>query len=232
MESPLKKNWIKEINIGPRQILFGLEMDDPCLTDLVLSCIARQCMTDGQARLHAVIEELATENKLQAFDILQLIFGFVHELKIGFYHKNHTMSAPEAKKALMNDPGIDIWIVLNKQVPASMFQAVQQVFQCMDVPIAENRDQHAFAFAVLNRIRQWHTDLQTWYARSLTDEYPGVGRIRELLALTDLLLENQTAHALLTKCFEQATTLATAANEIQKITDFYTKDLAFWDQVK
>ncbi|MDZ7667343.1 MAG: hypothetical protein U5K27_18785 [Desulfotignum sp.] len=232
MESPLKKNWIKEIHIGPRQILFGLEMDDVRLTDLVLSCIARQCMTDGQARLHTVIEELTTENKLQAFDILQLIFGFVHELKVGFYHHNQPMTAPETKKALINDPGTDIRIILNKQVPAALFHAVQQVFQSMNPPLAENSDQHAFAFAVLNRIRQWHTDLQTWYARSLTDEYPGVGRIRELLALTALLLENQTAHALLTNCHAQRVPLAAAAHDIQKITDFYTKDLAFWDQVK
>jgi hypothetical protein len=231
MESLLKKNSIKAIEIGPRQILFGLEMDDSRLTDLVLSCIARQCMADGQARLHTVIEELTTENPLQAFDILQLIFGFVHELKIGFYHGNRPMTAPETKKALINDPGTDIRIVLNKQVPASLFQAVQQVFQSMSVPLGESRDQHAFAFAVLNRIRQWHMDLQTLYARSSADEYPGSGRISELLDFTAYLLENQTAHALLTNCYEQAVPLAAAADDIQKIQYFYTKDIAFWDQV-
>gem|GEM_PF-2533105 len=231
MESLLKKTRIKNIHIGPRQILFGMEMDDDRLTDLVLSCIARQCKTDGQARLQSVIEELTTENRLAAFDVLQLIFGFVHELKIGFYHDNQPMTAPETKKALTNDPETDIRIVLNKQVPASRFQAVHQVFQSMNPPLGENRDQHAFAFAVLNRIRQWHTDLQTWYGRSLTDGYPGAGRIRELVDLTALLLENQTAHALLSSCYEQSGALAAAAEDIQKITDFYTKDLTFWDQV-
>ncbi|MDT8377458.1 MAG: hypothetical protein RQ739_01110 [Desulfotignum sp.] len=232
MDSPLKKTWIKDIHIGPRQILFGLEMDDDRLTDLVLSCIVRQCKTDGQARLHAVIEELTTENRLQGFDVLQLMFGFVYELKIGFYNDNQPMTAPETKKALTNDPETDIRIVLNKQVPTSLFQAVQQVFQSMNVPLAENRDQHAFAFAALNRIRQWHTDLQTWYGRSLADGYPGGVHIRELLSLTALLLENQTAHALLTNCYEQAIPLSAAADDIQKINAFYTKDLAFWDQVK
>lgn len=231
MESLLKKNWIKEIHIGPRQILFGLEMDDARLTDLVLSSITRQCRTDGQAGLHTVIEELTTENPLQAFDILQLIFGFVHELKVGFYHDNQPMTAPETKKVLLNDPNTDIRIVLNKQVSSSLFQAVQQVFQSMNVPLAENRDQHAFAFAVLNRIWQWHMDLQTLYACSSADGYPGSSRIRELLALTAQLLENQTAHALLTNCYEQAAPLAAAADDIQKIQDFYTKDIAFWDQV-
>lgn len=231
MESLLKKNRIKDIHFGPRQILFGMEMDDDRLTDLVLSCIVRQCTTDGQARLQSVIEELTTENRLAAFDVLQLIFGFVHELKIGFYHDNQRITAPETKKALINDPETDIRIVLNKQVPASRFQAVHQVFQSMNPPLGENRDQHAFAFAVLNRIRQWHTDLQTWYGRSLTDGYPGAGRIRELLSLTAHLLENQTAHALLTNCYEQAVPLAAAAYDIQKIQHFYTKNLAFWDQI-
>jgi hypothetical protein len=230
MEAPLKKNWIKEIHIGPRQILFGLEVDDDRLTDLVLSCIVRQCRTDGQARLQSIIEELTTENRLAAFEVLQLIFGFVHELKIGFYHDNQPMTAPETKKTLINDPETDIRVVLNKQVPASLFQTVQQVFQSMNVPLAENRDQHAFAFAVLNRIRQWHTDLQTWYARSTAGKYPGAGRIRELLTLTAHLLENQTAHALLTNCYEQAGPLAAAADDIQKIQYFYTKEIAFWDQ--
>lgn len=230
MESLLKKNWIKEIHIGPRQILFGMEMDDARLTDLVLSCITLQCKTDGQARLHPLIEELATEKNLQAFDILQLIFGFVHELKVCFYHDNQPMTAPETKKALINDPGTDIRIVMNKQVPASLFQAVQQVFQSMDVSLGENRDQHAFAFAVLNRIRQWHTDLHHLYARSSADGYPGNGRIRELLDFTAYLLENQTAHALLTNCYEQAVPLAAAADDIQKIQFFYAKDIAFWDQ--
>lgn len=138
MESLLKKKSITAIEIGPRQILFGLEMDDSRLTDLVLSCITRQCMADGQARLYTVIEELSIENSLQAFDILQLIFGF----------------------------------------------------------------------AILNRIRQWHTDLQTWYSRSIADGYPGKKRIRKLLALTAHLLENQTAYALLTNCHERAVPLA------------------------
>jgi hypothetical protein len=220
VESLLKKSWIKKIHIGPRQILFGLEMDDARLTDLVLSCITRQCIADGQARLHAVIEELTTENKLQAFDILQLIFGFVHELKVGFYHDNQPVTAPETKKALTTDPSADIRIVLNKQVPSSLFQAVQQVFHSMNVPLAENRDQHAFAFAVLNRIRQWHMDLQTLYACASADGYPGSDRIRELLALTAQLLENQTAHALLTNCYEQAVPLSAAADDIQKIQSF------------
>ena len=230
MEPPLKKNRIKEIHIGPRQSLFGMEMDDARLTDLVLSCIVRQCRRDGQARLQSVIEVLTTENRLAAFDVLQMIFGFVHELKIGFYHDNQPMTAPETKKALINDPETDIRIVLNKQVPEPLFQVVQKVFRSLNVPLVENRDQHAFAFAVQNRIRQWQTDLQTWYARSTAEKYPGAGRIRELLSLTALLLENQTAHALLTNCYEQAVTLAAAVDDIQKINDFYTKNIAFWDQ--
>ncbi len=209
-----------------------MELDDSQLTDLVLSYITRQCMAEGQARLHAVIQELSTVNPLQAFDILQLIFGFVHELKIGFYHDNQPITAPECKKALMKDPCTDIRIVLNKQVPESLFQAVQQTFQSMNLPPAESTDQHVVAYVMLNRIRQWRTDLQTWHSRSKADGYPGIVRIKELLSLTDHLLKNQTAHALLTNCYELAVPLAAAADDIQKINKFYTKDLTFWNQVK
>jgi hypothetical protein len=232
MEAHLKKTWIKEIEIGPRQILFWLEMDDGHLTDVVLSSITRECMRHGHARLNEIVEALSTGNRLREFDILQMIFGFVHELKISFYHKNQPITALETKKILMKDPDTDIRVILNKQVPISTFQMVQQVFESMVDPVAGHTDQHAFAFAVLNRIKQWHTDLQTWYARSTTSGYPGSGRIRELLAFTSHLLENQTAHALLTSCFEQARHLTAAAHDIRKIRVFYTKDLAFWDQVK
>ncbi len=232
MEAHLKKSWIKEIEIGPRQILFGLEMDDVHLTEGVLSSIARQCMMHGQARLNDIVESLSTRNHLREFDILQMIFGFVHELKISFYLRNQPITALETKKILMKDPDTDICVILNKQVPVSTFQRVQQVFESMDDPLAGHTDQHAFAFAVLNRIKQWHTDLQTWHARSTTDGYPGSDRIRKLLVFTSHLLENQTAHALLTSCFEQARHLTAAAHDIRKIRVFYTKDLAFWDQVK
>jgi hypothetical protein len=232
MEAHLKKSWIREIEIGPRPILFGLEMDDGHLTEAVLSSIVRQCRRHGQAHLKDIVDALSTGNHLRELDILQMIFGFVHELKISFYHNQKPIMALETKKALMSDPDTDIRIVLNKQVPASVFQEVQQVFESMDDPIGEYTDQHAFAFAVLNRIKQWHMDLQTWSAGSRTGGYPGSGRIRELLILTSQLLENQTAHALLTSCFEQARHLTAAEQDIRKIHVFFTKDLAFWDQVK
>ena len=232
MEARLKKSSIKEIEIGPRQILFGLEMDDGHLTEVVLSSITRQCMKYGQAPLNDIVEALSNRNRLREFDILQMIFGFVHELKINFYHNNQPITALETKKALMNDPSTDIRVILNKQVPPSTFQAVQQVFQSMGIPLAEKKDQHAFAFAVLNQVRQWHTDLQIWYSQSIADGYPGSERISELLTFTAHLLENQTAHALLTSCFEQARHLTRAAQDIRKIRVFYTKDLVFWDQIK
>jgi hypothetical protein len=232
MEARLKKTWIKEIEIGPRPILIGLEMDDVGLTQVVLSSITRQCMRYGQARLNDIVEALSTENHLRELDVLQMIFGFVHELKIRFYHNNQPVTALETKKILMKDPDTDIRVILNKQVPASVFLAVQQVFESMDDPLGEYTDQHGFAFAVLNRIKQWHTDLKTWYTRSTADGYPGSRRISELIAFTEKLLVNQTAHALLTSCFEQARHLTTAAQDIRKIQGFYTKDLAFWDQVK
>ncbi len=229
MESDLKKKWIKAIELGPRQILFGLDMDDAHLTDLVLSCIARQCIMHGQASLHTVIEELTTRNGLPESDTLQIIFGFVHELKIGFYCNGQPITAPEVKKTLLKNTDTDIRLILNKQVQASTFQAVQQIFQLMGAPFAEYKDQHAFAFAALHLLEQWRHNLKTWYFWSKTDRYPGKGQIKKQLAFTAHLLQNRTAHSLLTTCFNQKDQLSVAADEIRKISTFFTKDLAFWD---
>jgi hypothetical protein len=232
MESSLKKNWIRQIEIGPRQILFGPAMDDSRLTEVVISTITRHCMIQGQASLHEIIDALSDPNGLCAVDMLQMIFGLVHELKISFYRHNQLVSPLETKKALLNDPDADIRVVLNQQVAPSIFQAVRQTFQSIHPVFARYTDQHAFAFAALHRLEQWQRDLKTWLSRSETFGYPGTGRITSLLDLTSNLLKTRTAHDLLTKCHDQADHLTAAGGDIQKLADFHSKDASFWDELK
>ncbi len=231
MESGLKKKWIKEIELGPRQILFGLAMDDARLTDLVLSCITEQCTMHGQAALSHIITEVSTQNSLPAPEILQMIFGFVHELKLCFYLEGRQIPALEAKQKLMAAPDTEIRVVLNKKVPVATFKAVQQAFQQVGAPFADYEDQHAFAFAALQMFLQWHRDVKSFYARARTDACPGRDQMKMLLAFTGRLLHNQTAHAVLTDCFKQLDHLPVAVRTFQTIRTFYTKDIGFWDQL-
>lgn len=231
MESGLKKKWIREIEIGPRQILFGLEMDDARLTDLVLSCVTQQCAMHGQAELSEIIAEVSTRNSLPATEILQMVFGFVHELKFCFYLDGRQIPALEAKQKLMAAPDAQIRIVLNKKVPAATFKAVQQAFQQTGAAFADYEDQHAFAFAALQLFLQWHHDVTTFYARAQTGECPGRDQMKRLLAFTNRLLHNQTAHAVLTDCFKQLEHLPVVVRTFQTIHTFYTKDIGFWDQL-
>lgn len=231
MESGLKKKWIKEIELGPRQILFGLAMDDARLTDLVLSCITEQCAMHGQAALSHIITEVSTRNSLPAPEILQMVFGFVHELKLCFYLDGRQIPALEAKQKLMAAPDTEIRVVLNKKVPAAAFKAVQEAFQQVGAPFADHEDQHAFAFAALQMFLQWHHDVKTFYARARTDACPGREQMKILLAFTGRLLHNQTAHAVLTDCFKQLDHLPGVARTFQTIRAFYTKDIGFWKQL-
>ncbi len=231
METGLKKKWIKAIVLGPRQILFGLEMDDARLTDLVLSCIAERCTMHGQANLFDIITEVSTRNSLPESEILQIIFGFVHELKLCFYLEGRQITALEAKQKLLDTPDTDIRVVLNKKVSAATFSAVQQTFQLMGVEFADCEDQHGFAFAALHMFQQWHYDVKNFYTRADTDSYPGRDQMARLLAFTGRLLQNQTAHAVLTDCFNQKNHLPAIGRKFQKIRTFYTKDISFWDQL-
>ena len=231
METSLKKKWIKAIVLGPRQILFGLEMDDARCTDLVLSCIAEQCTMHGQANLFDIITAVSTRNSLPESEILQMIFGFVHELKLCFYFEGRQIPALEAKQKLLDSPDTDVRLVLNKKVPAAAFSAVQQTFQLMGMPFADCEDQHGFAFAALHMFAQWHYDVKTFYSRAVTGSYPGRDEMARLLAFTGRLLQNQTAHAVLNDCFNQKNHLPAMARKFQKIRTFYTKDISFWDQL-
>jgi hypothetical protein len=231
MENALKKKWIKEIALGPRQILFGPDMGDTHLTGLLLSTIEKQCRLYGQADLHDTVTDVTTQNKLPEREIVQIIFGLVHELKLCFYHGNRHIPASDVKKKLLNNPETTIKVVLNRKVPVSKFQAVQQIFQLIRPQISLHEDQHEFAFAGLQIITQWHNDLKTWYAKAKTMSYPGTDHMAALLAFTGSLLQNQTAHTLLTAWFDQKDQLVAAAQDVEKIRTFYTMDMAFWDQL-
>jgi hypothetical protein len=231
METSRKKKWIKAIVLGPRQILFGLEMDDARLTDLVLSCIAEQCAMHGQANLFDIITEVSTRNSLPESEILQIIFGFVHELKLCFCLEGQQITALDAKQKLLETPDTDIRVVLNKKVSAATFNAVQQTFQLMGVEFADCEDQHGFAFSALYMFERWHYDVKTFYTLAGTRSYPGRDQMARLLAFTGRLLQNQTAHSVLTDCFKYKNHLPTFARKLQKIRTFYTKDIDFWDQL-
>lgn len=231
MDAGLKKRWIKEIEIGPRQILFGLAMDDARLTDLVLSCVTDQCTMHGNAKLSDIITDVSTRNSLPAPEILQMVFGFVHELKLCFYLHGRQITALETKQKLLDTPETDIRVVLNKKVPAETFHTVQQAFQQMGAPFADYEDQHAFAFAALQMFLQWHHDVKTFYAQARKDTWPGMDQIKMLLAFTGRLLHKQTAHAFLTDCFKQLNHLPDVARTFQTIRTFYTKDLCFWEEL-
>ncbi|MCF8125019.1 MAG: hypothetical protein K9J51_02210 [Desulfotignum sp.] len=231
MEKGLKRKWIKDIALGPRQLLFGLDLDDTRLTERVLTRITGLCREHGRAAIHDIVADASSRDDLPETEILQTIFGLVHELKICFYHHGCRIPADEAKQRLIKNPDTDLGLVLNEAVPASTFQAVYRVFQKIEAEPAAYHDQHDLAFAILQAMIRWHTDLKTWYAMAAAGAYPGKDLIRTLMDLVGQLLENRTAHAVLTFCFNQKEVLTAAARQMDKLRRFYTGDIAFWDEL-
>lgn len=227
----MKVHSIKSVELGPRQLSFGFDTRESDVTDLVMAHLIQGVETRGQVVLEAFVDQLSDSQDNSEQEILQAIFWLAHELKIHFRTAGETILPNQAKKLLLDSPQANIFLVTPETAEDSLFQQVRQVCGKIFQSTQGHQDQHEFAFALLEALKEWQTRLRSFQTAAQRPHFPGAGQIQAHQQFLTRLLVKQDAHSLIHSCFTHGERITTMAEEIRALSQFYTQDMEFWDQL-
>lgn len=227
----MKIHSIKSVELGPRQLSFGFDTRESDVQDLVMTHLIHGIETRGQVWLEPFVVQLSDSLGSAEQEILQAIFWLAHELEIQFRVAGQTILPHQAKKRLLDDPQADIRLITPKTVEDCLFQQVQQRWGNIFKFPRGDMDQHGFAFALLQALKEWQTRLRSFKTLAQRPHFPGAHHIEALQLFLKTLLIKQDAYSLIHACFTHGERITAMAEEIEALTQFYTQDMEFWDQL-
>jgi len=227
----MKIQIIKEMILGPRQLTFGFDNNPREEQNFVISCIIKQFENHGQVVLDKFVAHLKGMHDLPEIDTLQYIFWSAQELKIHFRVDGKNITPFETKQILLQCPEKYVEILTNKNVENSIFQDVTLFYQKLSKGKNQNTfaDQYNFSRSLLLDLKKWETNLNSFKSIAQKQFYPGYKEISEHLQSLKIILTRQDSYSLIYACYNNKEKIAKMADDVKIISEFYTKQVKFWE---
>jgi len=168
---------------------------------------------------------------LPEIDTLQYIFWSAQELKIHFRVDGKNITPFETKQILLQSPEKYVEIITNKNVENSIFQDVASFYQKLFKGKNQNNfdDQYNFSRYLLLDLKKWEADLNSFKPIAQKPFYPGRKEIHEYLQILKIILSRQDSYSLIYACYNNKEKIAKMADDVEIISEFYTRQVKFWD---
>ena len=151
----MKKQFIRDISLGPKQIPLGFEDDLQEQSDTILSFINVENERNGAVILEDIVTQLQEAYSLSEFNILQTIFRLARDLKIHFRVNGKDLMPHLVKKALLDEEPPVVEIATGKKSDSVIFNNVirrySEIFEEKDVD--EKMDQYEFSKQLTKKIK-------------------------------------------------------------------------------
>ena len=228
----MKIQIIKDIILGPRQMTFGFDNNPHEDQNFVISCIIEQFENHGQVVLDKFVAYLKQMHDLPEIDTLQYIFWSAQELKIHFRVDGKNITPFETKQILLNSPDKYVEIITNKNVEDSIFQDVVLFYEkklSKDKNQNTFDDQYHFSRSLLLDLEKWETNLNSFKPIAQKPFYPGREKIHTHLKSLKTILAKQDSYSMIYACYNNKEKIAKMAEDVKIISEFYTRQIKFWD---
>ena len=222
---------IKKIILGPRQLTFGFDHNPQQNQDLVISWIIEQFENHGQVILNQFVAHVKEVHDLPEIDTLQYIFWSAQELKIHFRVDGKNITPFETRRALLQSPETQVEIITNKNVENSIFQEMTLFYQKLSKGKNQTDfdDQYDFSRSLLSDLKKWETDLTSFHSIAQKPFFPGRKEISEQLQTLKILLIKQDSYSLIYACYTNKEKITGMADDMTIISEFYTRQVKFWE---
>lgn len=226
----MRKQDIKDIELGPRQLTFGFGNNHSKQQDRLLYYIKRQIETHGQVILDEFIQYVKELNEWSEFLILQNIFWLAQELKIHFRINKQSLDPYNVKKILIENSDQQVEIVTNKSVDDLVFQRTRRFYQKLSGKnsIDNYDDQYEFSRILEKEIRHWESCLNTYKSFAKKPFFPGKEQIDRGLSLIHTISAKLDSFSLINAFYINRDQILKLVDDVKTLLEFYTNHRDFW----
>jgi len=226
----MRKQDIKDIELGPRQLTFGFENNHSKQQDQLLYYIKRQIETHGQVVLDEFVQYVKDRFEGSEFAILQNIFWLAQELKIHFRINKQSLDPYHVKKNLLENPDQQVEIVTNKSVDDLVFQNAKHFYQKLSGKniIDTYDDQYEFSRLLAENIRHWKSCLNTYKSFAEKPFFPGKEQIDRGLSLIQTISAKLDSFSLINAFYVSRDPILKLVDDVKTLSEFYTHHLDRW----
>jgi len=226
----MRKQDIKDIELGPRQLTFGFENNHSKQQDRLLYYIKRQIETHGQVVLDEFIQYVKERHEWPEFLILQNIFWLAQGLKIHFKINKQSLDPYNVKKILLENPDQHVEIAANKSVDDFVFQFAKRFYQKLSGKnIIDNYDdQYEFSRILAEEIKHWESCINTFKSYAKRPYFPGKEQIDRGLSLIHTISAKLDSFSLINAFYINRDPILKLVDDVKTLSEFYTRHLDFW----
>jgi hypothetical protein len=226
----MKKQDIKDIELGFKQLTFGFENNRLKEQDRIMYYIKNLTETNGYVVLDEVIQYAKERSKLSEFSILQNIFWLVLELKIHFRINKENLDPYHIKKVLLENADHPVEIIVNKSVDDLVFQRTIRFYQEFSGKnIIDNyNDQYEFSQRLADEIRHWKSCLNRYNPYVKKPYFPGKEKIDRGLSLINKISARLDSFSLITAFYNNRDQILKLVDDVKTLSEFYSKYIDIW----
>lgn len=226
----MKKQTIRDVKLGHRQLSFGFEDRAFKEQDLVISRITDEFQKSGYAVLDEFIQQTSEVIDLSESEILQHIFWSAQDLKIHFRIQGKKLDPNRTRKILLESPEQRVIISPVKAVDESLFQAVKQFYQQLTGKSDnDGNDQYEFSWILEKKIKDWELLLASCRSGSQKPYFPGKKEIDSCFQVIEKISTKRDAFSLITAFHRYKDQILRLDRDIKKLSGFYTRHSEFWE---
>ena len=226
----MKKQDIKDIELGFRQLTFGFENNKLKEQDRILYYIKNLTETNGRVVLDEFVQYVKERSELSEFSILQNIFWLAQELKIHFRINKESLDPYNVKKILLENPDQPVEIIINKSVDDLVFQRTKRLYQKFsEKNIIDNYDdQYEFSRLLAEEIRHWEGCLNRYKSYAKKPYFPGEEQIDRGLSLINKISAKLDSFSLINAFYINRDPIIKLVDDVKTLSEFYTRHMDIW----
>jgi hypothetical protein len=226
----MKKQDIKDIELGFRQLTFGFEINKLKEQDRIMYYIKNLTETNGHVVLDEFIQYVKELSELSEFPILQNIFWLARKLKIHFRINKKSLDPYNVRKILLENPDQPVEIILNKSVDDLVFQRTKRFYQEFSGKnIIDNYDdQYEFSRLLAEKIRHWESCLNRYNPYAKKPYFPGKEKIDRGLSLINKISAKLDSFSLINAFYINRDQILKLVDDVKTLSEFYTRHMDSW----
>lgn len=222
---------IRKIELGPRQMTFGFEDGLSRHMDEAYNAVQLECESQGSAAMDGLMESCENMSGLGEIQLLQSLFWLAEESRIHFRIEDTPVSPAQTKQILLDRPETCVLIFVNRQADEGLFKEAGKIGAAILPEDPADMDQYEFSRAMLALFDKWQSRLESYAEKAENDNFPGKKDISAGLGFLEKLMLRKDSYSVIQNCYKYGTRITSTAEKIDVLTQFYSRDAAFWQEL-
>jgi hypothetical protein len=228
----IKQN-IENIELGPRQLLFGFEKEKSEEQAVVMSCIKNMNEKNGQVLIDEIVPYVREAHDLANVNIIQYVFWLAEDLAIHFRMDGEILEPSKVKQVLLKSLEQRVQIVPIKSVDDSVFQDVKRFYRKLTggKDLGDSNDQYEFARLLARKIKDWKVKLKSCQSAAKKPFVPYEKEIDDGIRFIETISAKLDSFSLINAFYENKERILKLSDDVKNISEFYTQHICFWDNL-